>query len=59
MFGILDALIVRPLVNIMFLIYNLVGDFGLAIIIFTILVKFAVWPLMKRQLHQTRVMREI
>lgn len=59
MFEILDALIVRPIVNIMFLIYNLVGDFGLAVIIFTILVKFAVWPLMKKQLHQARVMREI
>ena len=59
MFGILDAIIVRPIVNIMFLIYDLVGDFGLAVIIFTILVKFAIWPLMKRQLHQTRVMREI
>lgn len=59
MFGILDAIIVRPLVNIMFIIYNLVGDFGLAIIIFTILVKIAMWPMMKRQLHQTRIMREI
>ena len=59
MFGILDTLIVRPIVNILFIIYSLVGDFGLAIIIFTIIVKFAMWPLMKRQLHQTRVMREI
>ncbi len=59
MFGIIDALIVRPIVNIMFVVYNLVGDFGLAIIVFTILVKLAVWPLMKRQLHQTRIMREI
>ncbi len=59
MFGILDAIIVRPIVNIMFIIYNLVGDFGLSIIIFTILVKIAMWPLMKSQLHQTRIMREI
>ncbi len=59
MFGIIDALIVRPIVNIMFVVYDLVGDFGLAVIIFTIIVKLAMWPLMKRQLHQTRIMREI
>jgi YidC/Oxa1 family membrane protein insertase len=36
-----------------------VGDFGLAIIIFTIIVKFAMWPLVKKQLHQTRLMKKI
>lgn len=45
--------------NLLFVVYNFVGDFGLAIIIFTIIVKFAMWPLVKKQLHQTRVMREI
>ncbi len=59
MFDLLDMLIVRPIVNILFVIYSVVGDFGLAIIIFTIIVKVAMWPLMKRQLHQTRIMREI
>ena len=59
MFELLDMLIVRPIVNILFVIYSIVGDFGLAIIIFTIIVKVAMWPLMKRQLHQTRIMREI
>ena len=59
MFDLLDMVIVRPIVNILFVIYSVVGDFGLAIIIFTIIVKVAMWPLMKRQLHQTRIMREI
>ena len=59
MFELIDFLIVRPIVNILFVIYSVVGDFGLAIIIFTIIVKFAMWPLMKRQLHQTKIMREI
>ena len=59
MFNLIDMLIVRPIVNILFVIYNLVGDFGLAIIIFTIVVKLCLWPLMKRQLHQTRIMRQI
>lgn len=59
MFGLIDTLIVRPIVNILFVIYNLVGDFGLAIIIFVILVKLCTWPLMKRQMEQTRIMRQI
>ncbi len=59
MFDLLDMFIVRPIVNILFVIYSVVGDFGLAIIIFTIVVKCAMWPLMKRQLHQTRAMRKI
>ena len=59
MFAFLDMIIVRPIVNILFVIYSLVGDFGLAIILFTIIVKLLTWPLMKRQLHQTRAMREL
>ena len=59
MFNLIDMIIVRPIVNILFVTYNFVGDFGLAIIIFTIIVKLLTWPLMKKQLHQTRLMREI
>ncbi len=59
MFELIDLLIVRPITNILFVIYGFVGDFGLAIILFTILVKICLWPLMKRQLHQTRLIRKI
>lgn|SRR5574344_73930 len=59
MFQLIDFIIVNPIVNILFVIYNYVGDFGLAIIVFTIIVKFLVWPLTKRQLHQTKLMRKI
>lgn len=58
-FNLIDIIVVRPIVNILFLIYNLVRDFGLAIIIFTILVKLAMLPLTKKQLHQTKLMRKI
>ena len=58
-FQLIDFLVVRPIVNILFLTYNLVGDFGLAIIIFTILVKIAMFPLTKRQLRQTRLMKKL
>lgn len=59
MFNLLDMIIVRPIVNILFLIYSVVGDFGLAIILFTIIVKLLTWPLIKRQMHQTKMMRKI
>ena len=59
MFDLIDMLIVSPIVNIFFAIYSVVGDFGIAIILFVIIVKVLMWPLMKRQLHQTRIMREI
>ena len=56
-----DALIFRPIFNVLSGIYALLPghDFGLAIIIFTIVTRFAMWPLLKKQLHQSRVMRKI
>ena len=59
MFELIDFLIVNPIVNILFVIYNFVGDFGLAIILFTILVKILTIPLTKKQFHQAKLMREI
>lgn len=58
-FNLIDLLVVRPIVNILFVIFNLVHDFGLAIIIFTILVKLCMWPLTKKQLNQTKLIRKI
>ena len=58
-FNFIDFIIVRPIVNIQFMIFNLVHDFGLAIIIFAVLVKLCMWPLTKKQLSQTRLIRKI
>lgn len=58
-FNLIDMIVVRPIVNILFVIFNLVHDFGLAIIIFTILVKLLMIPLTKRQLNQTKLIRKI
>ena len=58
-FDLIDAIVIRPIMNILFVIFNLVHDFGLAIIIFTLIVKFAMWPLMKKQLNQTKLIRKI
>ncbi|MBR2543021.1 YidC/Oxa1 family membrane protein insertase [Candidatus Saccharibacteria bacterium] len=58
-FNFIDFIMVRPIVNILFIIFNLVHDFGLAIIIFTVIVKLLMWPLTKRQLNQTKLMRKL
>lgn len=55
----IDITIVCPIANILFIIYDLIGDFGLAIILFTALVKLCMFPLTKRQLYQTRLMKKI
>lgn len=57
--NIFDILIVQPVFNVLVLIYGLLpgNDFGIALILFTILVRLAMWPLIKKQLHQTKVMR--
>jgi YidC/Oxa1 family membrane protein insertase len=51
--------IVQPIFNILLFLYNFIGDFGVAIIILTILIRFLLWPLVKKQLHQTKLMRSI
>ena len=58
-FNLIDIIIVRPIVNILFVIFNLVHDFGLAIIIFTVIVKLCMLPLTKKQLNQTKLMRKL
>ena len=58
-FNLIDFLVVRPIVNILFVIFNLVHDFGVAIIIFTVLVKLCMWPLTKKQLRQTKLIRKL
>lgn len=59
--NIFDFLIVQPVFNVLVLIYGLLpgNDFGLALILFTILVRLVMWPLIKKQLHQTKVMRQL
>lgn len=54
-----DRILTQPIFNLLAFIYNFIGDFGLAIIIVTVVVRIVLWPLVKKQLHQTRVMREI
>lgn len=59
--NIFDILLIQPIFNILMFIYGIIPghDFGLALIIFTVIVRLAMWPLVKRQLRQTKVMRQI
>ena len=54
-------LIVQPIFNLLVLIYALLPghNFGLSLIIFTIIVRLLMWPLVKRQLRQTKLMRKL
>lgn len=59
--NIFEILVVQPLFNLLMLLYTVVpgGDFGIAIIVFTILLRLAIHPLVKKQLHQTKAMRKM
>lgn len=55
------TLIVQPIFNLLVLIYALIPghNFGLAIILFTVVIRFLMWPLVKKQLHHAKAMREL
>ena len=54
-----DEFIVRPILNLLMAIYSLIPDFGISIIVFTILVRLLLWPLIKKQLHQAKATRKM
>ena len=52
--------ILNPFTNVLLLIYNLIGhNFGLAVILFTILIRAITWPLNAQQLKGAKVMQEL
>lgn len=56
-----NDLIVQPLFNLLVIIYALLPghNFGLSLVIFTVIIRLALWPLVKKQLHQARAMRKL
>ncbi len=56
-----DVIIVQPILNLLMAIYAIIpgGDFGISVVIFTIVIRFALWPLAKKQLHQAKAMRKM
>ena len=59
--NIYELLILQPIFNLLITIYSVIpwGDFGLALIVFTVFIRVLLYPLVKRQLHQTRMMRKL
>lgn len=53
--------VVQPIFNLLALIYALIPghNFGIAIIVFTIVIRLLLWPLVKKQLHQTKITRKL
>ncbi len=56
-----DNLVVQPIFNLLVFITALIPghNFGIAIVVFTILIRFAMWPLVKKQLHHASAMRKM
>jgi YidC/Oxa1 family membrane protein insertase len=55
-----DLYIVTPMTNVLLWIYELVGhNFGIAIILFTILIRLITWPLTGKQLKGAQAMQEL
>ena len=59
--NIFTTIIVQPIFNLLVLIYAILPghNFGLAIVIFTILIRLLLWPLVKKQLNHAKAMREL
>ncbi len=55
------ALFVEPVLNLLIAIQSFMpgNDLGLAILVFTIIVRMLMWPLIKKQIHQTRIMQKV
>lgn len=59
--SVFEVIIVKPIFNLLVLVYGILPghNFGLSIILFTIVVRLLMWPLVKKQLHQAKAMREL
>jgi YidC/Oxa1 family membrane protein insertase len=54
-----DTFIITPFVNALLVIYNYIGDFGIAIILFTILIRLITHPLMAKQIKSAQAMQNL
>jgi len=59
-FGLFTLVLLDPMINFLVILNNvLFGSFGLAILAFTIIIRAVTFPLMLRQMHQTRSMQQL
>ncbi len=59
--NIFDLIVVQPIFNLLIGLYSIVPgrDFGVAIIIFTVIIRFMIYPLTRSMLHQSRAMQKL
>ena len=57
--NILSILVYQPIYNILTGLYNIVGDFGIAIIIMTLIIKILLIPLSRKQIESQKEMQEL
>lgn len=57
----MDALLFKPIFNVLTFLYAIIPghNYGLAIILFTIITRLLLWPLVKKQLHHAKAMRKM
>lgn len=54
-----ESLIIQPFVNVLLFIYSLVGNVGIAIILFTLLIRLVTHPLMVKQIKGAQAMQSL
>lgn len=54
-----NLLVINPMINLLLWIYNLIGSFGIAIVLFTILIRMVTYPLTVQQMKGTTVMQDL
>lgn len=54
-----DTIIVNPFTNALLLIYAFVGNFGVSIILFTLLIRLLTHPIMAQQIKSSTAMQEL
>ena len=56
-----DTFLIQPVFNLLVIIYAVIPghDLGIAIILFTALIRIILWPIVKKQSHQTKEMKSL
>ncbi|MHC1741347.1 MAG: YidC/Oxa1 family membrane protein insertase [Anaerolineaceae bacterium] len=54
-----DSVIIKPFINFLLWIYSLVGNLGVAIIIFTTITRLLLYPLTAKQIKSSQAMQEL
>ena len=55
------TIVVQPIFNLLVFIYAILPghNFGLSIIVFTVVIRLLMWPLVKKQINQAKALREL